>query len=99
MEGKGVSLSDSVKYLGVTLDRKLHWTEHINDKLAKCRQLMMNIFAEVRGNFGPKSKLIKWPYESFIRPNLTYGCLAWGHEIKTQSLLTKVKALDRLAVR
>jgi len=59
MEGKRVTLSDTVKYLGVTLDRRLHWTDHINDKLAKCRQLMMKIFAEVRGNFGPKTQTNK----------------------------------------
>jgi ribonuclease HI len=99
MEGKRVALSDTVKYLGVTLDRRLHWTDHINDKLAKCRQLMMKIFAEVRGNFGPKPKLIKWAYEGIVRPKLTYACLVWGHEVKTQAMHAKIRALDRLAIR
>ena len=99
MEGKRVALSDTVKYLGVTLDRRLHWADHINDKLAKCRQLMMKIFAEVRGNFGPKPKLIKWAYEGIVRPKMTYACMVWGHEIKTQAVRAKIKALDRLAIR
>jgi hypothetical protein len=99
MEGKHVSLSDTVKYLGVILDRRLHWTEHINDKLSKCKQLMMKIFAEVRGNFGPKPKLIKWAYEGIVRPKMTYACMIWGHEIRTQGTLAKLRALDRLAMR
>jgi ribonuclease HI len=99
MSGKRVQLSESVKYLGVTLDRRLFWTEHINDKIAMCKKLMMKIFSEVRGNFGPKPKLIKWAYEGIIRPKLTYACLAWGHEVKTKAILTKLKALDRLATR
>jgi ribonuclease HI len=99
MEGKTVALSDTVKYLGVTLDRKLLWSDHINDKIDRCKQLMMKIFAEVRGNFGPKPKLIKWAYEGIVRPKLTYASLAWGHKIQSKAMLTKIKALDRLAIR
>jgi ribonuclease HI len=99
MEGKRIPLAETVKYLGVTLDRRLHWTDHINDKINKCKQLMMKIFAEVRGNFGPKPKLIKWAYEGIVRPKLTYACLVWGHEVRTQAAQAKIKALDRLAIR
>jgi hypothetical protein len=60
---------------------------------------MMKIFAEVRGNFGPKPKLIKWAYEGIVRPKLTYASLAWGHKIQSKAMLTKLKALDRLAKR
>jgi ribonuclease HI len=94
-----INLSDSVKYLGVTLDRKLLWTDHINNKLTTCKQLMMKLFHDVRGNFGPKPRLIKWAYEGIIRPKLTYACIAWGHKLNTKLLITKLKALDRLAAR
>jgi len=99
MEGKTITLTDSVKYLGVTLDRKLLWSDHINEKIDRCKQLMMKIFSEVRGNFGPKPKLIKWAYEGIVRPKLTYASLAWGHKIQSKAMLTKLKALDRLAIR
>jgi hypothetical protein len=99
MSNSIIKLSDTVKYLGVTLDRQLFWSDHINNKLATCKQLMMKLFNDVRGNFGPKPKLIKWAYEGIIRPKLTYACIVWGHELKTKLLTTKLKALDRLAVR
>jgi ribonuclease HI len=99
MEGRTIALTDTVKYLGVTLDRKLLWSDHINEKIDRCKQLMMKIFAEVRGNFGPKPKLIKWAYEGIVRPKLTYASLAWGHKIQSKAMLTKLKALDRLAIR
>ena len=72
MEGKTIVLTNTVKYLGVTLDHRLLWDE----KIERCKQLMMKIFAEVRGNFGPKQKLIKWAYEGIVRPKLTYASLA-----------------------
>ena len=53
----------------------------------------------MRGNFGPKPKLIKWAYEGIIRPKLTYACLVWGHEIRTKAAKLKLRSLDRLAVK
>ena len=99
MSGTIIELKEYVKYLGETLDRRLFWTEHINNKLAASRQLMMKIFSDVRGNFGPKPKLIKWAYEGVIRPKFTYACMSWGKEAKSKLVAIKLKALDRLAVR
>ena len=99
MEGMEIKLQDSVKYLGVTLDRRLFWTEHINSKINLCKQQMMTIFSDLRGTFGPKPKLVKWAYEGIIRPKLTYACLTWGHEVVTKQTKTKLRALDRLAIR
>ena len=99
MDNKIIQLSNTVKYLGVTLDRKLFWSDHIDNQINSCKQLMMKILADVRGYYGPRPKLVKWAYEGIIRPKLTYACLIWGHEVKTKAMLTKLKALDRLAVR
>ena len=99
MDGKEIKLKESVKYLGVTLDRRLFWTEHINNKITECKQIMMKVFADLRGTFGPKPKLIKWAYEGIVRPKMTYACLAWGHEIVTKQTKLKLKGLDRLAIR
>jgi len=90
MDGKEIKLKESVKYLGVTLDRRLFWTEHINNKITECKQIMMKVFADLRGTFGPKPKLIKWAYEGIVRPKMTYACLAWGHEIVTKQTQTSM---------
>ena len=37
-----IPLSNSVKYLGVIIDNKLNWNEHINDVVIKCKR---SIFA------------------------------------------------------
>ena len=99
MGGKCIELTESVKYLGVTLDRRLVWDEHVSNKVETCRKLMMKFFSDVRGNFGPKPSLIKWAYEGIVRPKLAYAALVWGHEVKTKAVLLKLRALDRLAIK
>jgi len=99
MEGTPIPLSTATTYLGVKIDHKLFWRQHIIDKYNKCKALMQKLFAAVRNNWGPKPNLIKWTYTGVIRPKLTYACMTWGHEIDTKFLIKKLKSLDRLATR
>ena len=41
MDGVNIPFSNSVKYLGVTLESKLTWKEHIEDKTTACKKLMV----------------------------------------------------------
>ena len=90
MDGINISFSDTFKYLGVTLDRKLTWKHHIYDKLSSCKRLMLMINAKLKGRQATKPKLSKWAYAGVIRPKLLYGCMIWGKALKL---------LDRLATR
>ena len=48
--------------------------------------------------WGPHPATVRWLYEGIIKPSLTYGCLVWGHALKTKSILSKLHRLQRLAL-
>ena len=99
MDGLNIPFSETVKYLGVTLDNKLTWKTHIEVKTTACKKLMVMLNSNLRGMHAPKPKLSKWAYTGVVRPKLLYACIAWGNSINTIQQLKKLKALDRLAVR
>ena len=66
MNGITLNRSDTATYLGVTLDKKLFWRDHINKRIATCKQLMLKLNACVRGIWGPKPKMTKYAYQGII---------------------------------
>ena len=62
IDGKEIEFKQQVKYLGVTLDSKLHWTPHIADRLKKAKRFIGHVAAITKKNWGPKPKLMRWAY-------------------------------------
>ena len=65
-----VASSPSVKHLGMLLDSRLNFNEHVHSKMNKCYKIIRLI-----KNFSihlPREALLRI-YKSFVRPNLDYG--------------------------
>ena len=50
IDGKEIAYKQEVKYLGVTLDSKLHWKTHIDDKTKKAKKFIFNVASITRKN-------------------------------------------------
>ena len=85
-----------MKYLGVTLDSKLYWTAHINEKLSKAKKYLGKVACMVRNNWGPKPKLMRRAYIGIVRPMLCYGAMIWGH--RAPELMEKFRRINRMAI-
>ena len=75
INGDHLNESDCVKYLGVLIDDKLTWKQHIqhvNTKVAKS----IGILAKMR-HFAPNNILLNI-YNAFISPHINYGIINWG---------------------
>ena len=57
------------KHLGLILDKRLNFTEHIKSKISKCDKLI-GIIEQLSISF-PRNALLRI-YKSFIRPHLDY---------------------------
>ena len=96
IDGKEIAYKNEVKYLGITLDSKLHWTPHINEKLGKTKKYLGKVAAMTRNNWGPKPRLMRWAYIGIVRPMLCYGAMIWGH--RAPELLEKFRRVNRMAI-
>ena len=73
MDGVKIPFLDTVKFLGVTLDKKINWKTLIDNKTAVCKKLMDMIKSNLRGM--QASKCVQ------TQQNPTYNT---GHKICTQ---------------
>ena len=97
INGQAVGFSTSMRYLGVTLDVKLNWTEHFNKTISECKKTLMYTSTVIRKQWGPRPQLSKWLFTGIIRPKLSYASLAWGHTLTTKTKINKLTKLNRLA--
>ena len=78
LEGRVLERVYETKYLGITLDHKLTWTPHINNKITQAKGFIGAARSSIGKPWGPKPQYVKWLYTAVARPALTYGCLVWG---------------------
>ena len=96
IDGKEIPYKQEVNYLGVTLDSKLLWNTHINNKITKAKRFISNVADITRKNWGPKPKLMRWAYLGMVRPMICYASMVWGH--RAPHAENKLRRLNRMAI-
>ena len=91
---KQLECREFVEYLGVLIDYKLSWNNHIDTILLKISRTV-GLLSKLR-HFVPFSTLISI-YHSLIAPYLPCGLIAWGQASKSQ--LNKLLVLQKRALR
>ena len=69
---------DTVRYLGMTLDRRLTWKQHIVDKSKQLRDKLKKFYWLIgrRSNLSIQNEVTL--YKTVIKPVWTYGIQLWG---------------------
>ena len=96
IDGTEVDYVNSTKYLGIELDSKLKFTEHVKCKVIKAKRLLMSLRNAIGKLWGPSPKLIKWAYTCVVRPMISYGAYVWGH--RAANLEAELVKIQRLAI-
>ncbi len=100
LNGISLNWSKTVKYLGVTLDDRLVWSAHLDDKIKNAKRLLFKYKQIVGTEFGPQPKFMRWMYLGIVRPALMYGAVVWWRaastSLKRQHALTKINRLALL---
>lgn len=94
LDGKLINRTDKTKFLGVWIDSKLSWRDHINSiSLSVSRSV--GILCKLK-HFLPKNAL-RCIYLSLIIPHLTYCLVVWSGTAKSN--LNKLVLLQKKAIR
>jgi len=62
-----------MKYLGIIIDRKLTFKEHITQVMEKCRRIIFALSRSAKLNWGLGHKALKTLYTGGVQPLLLYG--------------------------
>ena len=95
LNGQQIEHCESIKYLGVTFDTRLTFTDHIRSAVCKSRRALGAIGSVLRK--WRLNRTIAKIWQTTILPGMTYGlATTFGHTKKDCELLDKVQ---RLAAR
>lgn len=80
-----IKFSPQCKYLGVILDQKLTFAQHITkarEKSINCMRAVYPLLAR-KSKLSLKNKNLIYEYKMVIRPTITYAAPVWAHAAKT----------------
>ena len=85
-----IPIKDSVRYLGMTLERRMTWKQHIINKSKQFKAKLKKFYWLIgrRSNLSTQSKITL--YKTIINPVWTYGIQLW----RTASI-SNIKILQR----
>jgi ribonuclease HI len=97
VDGAEIDVLGSTKFLGITLDSKLSWNEHIDNLCKKTKGILMQCRRVVGPTWGFKPATMRWVYDVMVKPILSYGATIWVNGTKTKHNQQLLSGVQRLA--
>ena len=95
--GQRLKLSDTVRYLGLILDRKLLWRDNIEERVKKTTVALYSCKRAIGKRWGMQPHVVHWLYNAVVRPILMYGLLVWWPALEKKVNQQRVGKVQRLA--
>jgi len=95
MNGIEIKLDKCAKYLGVYIDQKLNWNQHIDYIYNKTLKTIMRIPIISKNTWGLSFESLKIIYTSVIESSLLYCSSIWGTNLKKYQI-NKLRKVQRL---
>lgn len=84
--GKEITRKKSVKYLGVILESKLNWNEHIENRIKKSLRIFWCCRSAIGKSWGLRPKCTLWIYTAIVRQMLAYAAFIWWTSTLTSAI-------------
>ena len=83
LNGRIIPNRDSIKYLGMTIDYRLNWKEHIVTLKVDCMKRLDLLKCLSHSSWGSDSPSMLRIYRAIIRSKMDYGCFIYGSARET----------------
>jgi hypothetical protein len=93
-EGQEIAFTNTVKYLGVLLDPKLNWRQHLIDKREKFYSSMWVCRRAIGKTWGINSKITLWMYKAILLPKLLYAAVVWWPMVSRVEIRNLLQSLQ-----
>ncbi|GBM28058.1 Putative protein in type-1 retrotransposable element R1DM [Araneus ventricosus] len=90
-----IRVTDSLTILGIVIDNKLTWSEHINTLHDTMLVLTSNFNRILKADWSVNKNLIKTCYLTTIEKALLYGASVWGGAL-TKNQITRLHSIQRI---
>ena len=95
--GVDLKLADQVKFLGVIIDSKLTWKQHIQTKSLKAVKALWLARRALGKTWGLTPQLTLWLYKAIVRPIVTYAAVVWWARVELDTAKAALGRVQRLA--
>ena len=97
LSGRELEYVNEIKYLGVIIDQKLSWKQHIESQIKKATNVLMMSRKMIGNKWGLKPKIMDWIYKGIVRPTLSYGSIVWISGLNRKFIQEKLSRVQRKA--
>jgi len=96
LHGKNLKMLDKIKYLGVILDSRLTWNQHLQKKIRKTQTTFALVRLTCGRKWGLRPNIAHWLYTRVIRPSILYGALVWWSKVIQKITKTHLGRIQRM---
>lgn len=90
-----VLTADSIKYLGIIIDRGLMWIEHVKHVRGRIAAAAHRVRAVAGKEWGTHPETLRLIYRGAIRPALLYAAEVWGERATDSRVIKHLAAAQR----
>lgn len=99
IEGETIKASNHTKFLGVTIDSKLQYKEHIKNITQRAKCNLHRATMAIGPTWGLTPKAVLWVYRQIIRPAMTYASPIWVSALANKHNRRTLRTVQALALR
>ncbi|CAK1591641.1 unnamed protein product [Parnassius mnemosyne] len=95
MGGMGIGISEEIKVLGVTVDKKLTFNTHVRNVSRKATALYGQLSRAAKVSWGLQPEIIRTMYTAVVEPVVLYAASVWAPAAKKLGVRKQLNTVQR----